>query len=271
MIEVSYGLLMAFYTRDKLNFVKEAIQSIDFVFFDRVLFVIDGPVYEELLSYLNSICASNSNIRLLRLKENGGLGLALRIGVESLETTYIFRMDSDDLCMSNRFVEQKLFLEAAGFSIDLLGCQMYELDDYKFGLNRDIRRVPLSLKSIKRFNVYRNPFNHPTVVFKRQAILEVGNYVNMPYFEDWDLWDRLLLCGYSCVNMSDKLLAYRTGLDQSKRRSGFSYFIKERHFYLIRLRRGSIKIWQYYFRIFFVFIVRLLPIFVLRKLSKVMK
>ena len=40
--------------------------------------------------------------------------------------------------------------------------------------------------------IKRNPINHVTVMFKKDSILEVGNYENLPYFEDYYLWCKLI-------------------------------------------------------------------------------
>ena len=69
----------------------------------------------------------------------------------------------------------------------------------------------------------RNAFNHMAVMFKKSAILESGGYQVVPYFEDYDLWVRVVQCGFQVANIPEKLVKARIGNDMIGRRHGISY------------------------------------------------
>ena len=59
-----------------------------------------------------------------------------------------------------------------------------------------IRDIPIGMPNIKKFAIYRNPVNHPTVMFRKQDVLDTGNYLPQLWFEDYYLWARMLQRGY---------------------------------------------------------------------------
>ena len=81
----------------------------------------------------------------------------------------------------------------------------------------------------------RNPINHPSVIFRRSAVLDVGSYQDVPLFEDYYLWMRLIQRGYRVENQDEVLLYFRIG-NMMKRRHGIAYFRKEIQFFK-RLKR----------------------------------
>ena len=68
-----------------------------------------------------------------------------------------------------------------------------------------------------------NPFNHPTVMFKKQAVLDAGGYQHAMWFEDYYLWARMLANGARAANIDDYLLYFRASGDMYKRRGGIRY------------------------------------------------
>eukprot|EP01036_Dinobryon_divergens_P056188 gene56188-75026_t len=50
---------------------------------------------------------------------------------------------------------------------------------------------PTSDAEIRRALVWRNPICHPSVMFRRQEIRQVGGYLGGLYAEDYDLWVRI--------------------------------------------------------------------------------
>lgn len=73
------------------------------------------------------------------------------------------------------------------------------------------------------FSKKRNPFNHMTVMFKKQAVQNVGGYMDMPYFEDYWLWVRMLKAGYKAKNVDKVLVKVRAGQEMIARRGGLNY------------------------------------------------
>ena len=75
--------------------------------------------------------------------------------------------------------------------ISILGSFIKEFNSTPGDLNQ-IRKVPSNTIDINLRKKFRNPFNHMTVAFKKTAVEEVGGYKDMPGYEDYYLWLRLL-------------------------------------------------------------------------------
>jgi hypothetical protein len=65
-----------------------------------------------------------------------------------------------------------------------------------------------------------DPFNHPTVVYRRRAVLAAGGYGDLPLMEDYALFARMLAAGARPVNVAEPLVFYRVGAQAFKRRGG---------------------------------------------------
>jgi GT2 family glycosyltransferase len=66
-----------------------------------------------------------------------------------------------------------------------------------------------------------NPLAHPTVVFRRSLVLQVGGYRPFFHMEDYDLWVRLIQSGARLANVPDVLVNYRVSEAGYGRRGGW--------------------------------------------------
>lgn len=155
------------------------------------------------------------------LQQNQGLGKALNFGMQKCSNELIARMDTDDIAEPNRFELQiKEFEEDK--ELMLCGGQIAEFADNQTEIT-GYRNVPLKHNEILNFAKKRNPFNHMTVMFKKHAVQSVGGYIDMPYFEDYWLWARMLRVGCKAKNIDQVLIRVRAGQDMIARRGGLSY------------------------------------------------
>ena len=95
-----------------------------------------------------------------------------------------------------------------------------------------VRSMPLSHQQICRTARRRNPINHPTVAFRKNDILTCGNYGDYPFFEDYELWARVISSGYTFRNIDQVLVETTTNQRFFSRRGGLSYIHDE--FFLAR-------------------------------------
>jgi hypothetical protein len=65
--------------------------------------------------------------------------------------------------------------------------------------------------------------NHPTVMFRKSAALMAGDYRDMPGFEDYDLWLRMIRQGARLGNLGEILVYMRTSGEFYRRRGGVGY------------------------------------------------
>ena len=229
---IKFSLLMCLYEKEVPECLCQCLNSINnlTVFPDEIVIVKDGPLTPELEEILNNHryperSTISDNISIISLPKNVTLGPARAAGVEAAKHEWIAIMDSDDICRTDRFEKQIRMIENDP-ELGLIGGQINEfIDDPEEPLAS--RTVPVNNADITRFAKKRNPFNHMTVMFKRDAVLKAGNYRYFPLFEDYDLWTRMIKDGTMCANHPDVLVDARVTESTYSRRRGLGYIRSE--------------------------------------------
>lgn len=258
-----FSVLISVYFKENPFYFKKALDSIvnQTLLPNEIVLIKDGPLSEELEIVLNEYILDYPNFfKVISLPVNKGLGNALAIGVNECSYEFIARMDTDDICVLNRFEKQIDFLRNNP-KIDLVGTNVEEFNVEPGDLKR-FRKMPESGNSVLKYSKFRNPVNHPTVMFRKSKVLEAGNYSGeILLFEDFSLFIRMLQKGASFYNIQECLLHFRTGLgiDVIKRRSGLFYVKNEWKFSLLSLKIGKINFFEWLFYVCTKLPLRLLP------------
>ena len=192
---------------------------------DQVLIVQDGPVNDGLKHCVKRF-AEQLPIKNLVFEQNCGLGPALREGLLQCQTEFVARVDSDDRSVPDRMRTQSLFLEEHS-EISVVGAYMREWDHRGKHAKGFIRSVPIDSISIAKTSRWRNPVNHPTVMFRKSDVLECGNYSDQPFFEDYLLWAKMIKMGKHLRNLPVVLVETLIDPGFFQRRAGFHYLLKE--------------------------------------------
>jgi glycosyltransferase involved in cell wall biosynthesis len=218
------SVLMSVYWKESPEFLDAALHSIEVQTrqADEIVLVKD-PVGPELEAVIDAY-RTRLPLTVIDMPHSVGFGEAMRIGVEKCRGDLIARMDTDDVCLPERFHLQVDYLDAHP-EIDLVGGAIAE-----FATNPEqpfaIRKVPCLHEEIAKMAPFRNPINHMTVMFRRSAVLKSGNYHDDAGIEDYRLWARMLLAGCRFHNLDETLVLARTGNGFLKRRGGM---VKLRH------------------------------------------
>lgn len=216
-----FSVLMSVYEAEQPAFLEQALASLaiqDQALFELVL-VHDGPLGEGLLQVLDRY-VPRLPMRQLRLKENVGLFNALNVGLACVDTPWVMRFDSDDVCAPDRLTVQAAI--AASGQVDLFGGQAEEFERSPGDLGQS-REVPRSQQDILRYCRRRNPFNHMTVCFRTSLVREAGGYPCIPFMEDYALWAVLLARGARAMNAPQVVVHARVGGGMYARRGGRRY------------------------------------------------
>lgn len=266
---MNFSVLMSVYKNETADNLQMALNSIYYhqtVKPTEIILVQDGPLGKELHDNINEWKLNLSGIiKIVALESNVGLGDALCIGLEHCTNELVARMDTDDIANPQRFEKQLLILENE--DIDICGSWVTEFD----GLPENIvssRVVPEHHNEIKLFSKKMNPINHPSVMYRKTAVISVGSYQKMMWFEDYFLWIRLIMANARFYNIQEPLVNMRAGFGQLERRRGWNYGLKEldfqRKFFVI----GGINIFQFIRNITFRFLIRLLPKNIVKSIYK---
>lgn len=244
-----FSVLMSVYAKDDAAWLGEALDSVlnQSRPPSEIVVVADGPVAEPVYNLLENYRQKNKTLKVFYHKQNEGLGLALRKGLEYCTREYVARMDSDDISDPRRF-ERQLAAFNKTPAVSVIGGQIEEFDavTLKSAVGR---RVPEDFEDIKKFLKSRTPLNHVTVMFKKADVLAAGSYRNFPLFEDYDLWVRMCAAGFKMRSLPYTLVKVRTGGDMYARRGGRGYFKYNKNMQDELLARGIITWPRYVFNI----------------------
>lgn len=256
---IRFSVAMSVYKNDSPVFLNEALNSIlinQTVLPDEVVLVIDGFVSKEIKRVIEKYRKEYCGLRIIELKENLGLGNALKIAVENCSYAYVARMDSDDISTPNRFKKQIDYI-TNNKNIDIVGGNIAEFINNKNEIISK-RIVPTSDKEIKQYIKKRCPFNHMTVMFKKSSVIKAGNYIDWFQNEDYYLWIRMVLNNATMANIDEILVNVRVGNEMYMRRGGIKYFISEHNIQRYMKEKGIINNFRFFINVVERFIVQVL-------------
>ena len=259
-MSLQFSVITSVYKNDKPEYIRVALDSLlvqQTVKPDEIVLVQDGPVSHEtsrlLLEYKDNY---GEKLNVIKLTQNKGLGNALMLGVENAKYDIVARMDSDDICAPDRFEKQLAYLESHP-ECDIVGGQITEFIDTPDNIVGK-REVPCDNEAIYHYMRSRCALNHPTVMFKKKAVLDAGNYQDWFWNEDYYMWIRMMEQGCVFANLPDVLVNMRSGLDQYGRRGGKKYFDSEIGIKKLMLEKGMITRQEYVVNYIQRFIIQLM-------------
>ena len=241
-----YSVLMSVYHKEKPEYLKQAIASIQAQTLptDDFVLVCDGPLNDA----LDAVIAKKQQemgktLNVVRLAKNGGLGNALNEGIKHCKNELVARMDSDDIAYQDRCEKQiAVFYKHSEVSI----CSGIVEEFTSTPDVVDAKRVPPEAhEEIVEFAKKRNPFNHPCVMYKKSVVEAVGSYQDFYLLEDYYLWLRMLMAGYQGYNIQEPLLHMRAGSDMYLRRAGWKYAKTQVKLFKFMKEQGFIGEGQY--------------------------
>ena len=258
---MKYSVLMSVYAKEKAEYLDLSIKSMlnQTIKPDEFIIVKDGKLTNELEDLINNYCREFPQLfTILSNKQNVGLGISLSKGVLASRNNLIARMDSDDYSSPNR-CEKEINCFIKDPSLDVVGTFEAEFqEDIQNVLS--IHSVPETNKQIKQFMKRRCAILHPTVMYKKSSVLKVGNYRDIPLYEDYDLFARMLLeHNLKAYNIQDNLYYIRINDDFFKRRGGIKYALTSLNFKWHMYRRSLIGFFDFVVSGFGQFIICVLP------------
>lgn len=261
---MKFSVLMSLYYKEQPDYLNQCFHSIwdaQTVRPAEIVLVLDGAIGTELGATIQQWQTHiNSVLKVISLPENVGLGQALNAGLAHCTHNWVFRMDTDDVCKPDRFEKQIEYLEHHPDTV-LLGTQVLEFQHSITDANT-LKSVPISNVEIQKYAKTRNPFNHMTVAYNRDALLALGAYRHHLFMEDYNLWLRMIAAGYPAHNLPEALLYARIGNGMHARRRGWQYIKSEKLLMSLKKQLGI----QHTCSAYAVFLVRVVTRFLPSKL-----
>ena len=219
---MNFSVLLSLYIKEKPEFLRECLESLknQTLPATEIVMVYDGSITTELEEVVTQFITFLP-IKIIRLPQNVGLGKALNEGLKHCSYNWVFRMDTDDICLPERFAKQVNFISQYP-DVVLFSGHIAEFTEDKT-IVISYRKVPIGNEKIKKYALSRSPFNHMAVAFLKDIIEEVGGYQHHLFLEDYNLWLRVIAKGYEVGNLGETLVLVRAGDSMVSRRRGKEY------------------------------------------------
>ncbi len=199
------SVIMAAYNSDK--YIEEAILSIlNQTLKDFELIIVDDCSTDNVPEIIKKYQELDPRIITVRNETNSGLTISWNRGIKLAKTDYVLMMDSDDIAYPNRLETQYNFMEQNP-NVPLIGSGVELMDENGHVFKR---RIGLTDPDEIKFRILlRNPFVHPSTIYRRGVFEEMGGY-NKKYenSEDYALFSAITE-KYRPVCIPQILLKYR--------------------------------------------------------------
>lgn len=171
----------------------------------RVVLVIHGEE-GDLYSAIKDI-----GVEVVRAPDHLILAEVLNLGLDKCSSEYVARLDQDDIPTPERLLIQSEYLDANP-NVIVVGSSATLIDETgRVVGSRTVKSTPEEILKTLR---WKSPIMHPTVMFRREPILEIGGYSREALFvEDYELWLRAAAIG-SIGGIPKPLLSYRVHSNQ---------------------------------------------------------
>ncbi|PHM39566.1 putative UDP-galactose--lipooligosaccharide galactosyltransferase [Xenorhabdus mauleonii] len=270
MLHNNFSVLMSLYDKEKPIYLHQCLESLyqQTLQPDEIVIIFDGSINVELEAVISK-WKSILPLKIFKTEKNMGLGYSLNFGLLQCKHNLIARMDTDDICFPDRFEKQIAYMCKMP-EISILGSNVIEYDETMSNIITK-KTLALSHNDIIKFIKKRNPFNHMSVILRKDIIMKSGNYQHHIFMEDYNLWIRVISLGYKVENLSDRLLKVRTGNAMIKKRRGISYIKSELKLAKLKVEKNIDSFFPALLTFILRSIIRILPTSLLSKVYRLIR
>ena len=226
---IPFSILSSIYVKESpsdFNNCMESIWTHQSIKPSEMILVEDGELTPELYKEIEFWASKLGNVlKIIKIKENVGTGKAKNLGLQHCSHEIIFIVDTDDICVENRFKLQLAYFEQHP-DISVVGGQIIEFIDNIENASGS-RHVPDEHDALVKYAKRQSPFNNMTIAYKKEHVLNVGGYQHHLWMEDYNLFLRLIAANYKLHNLNEVLVYARVDNGMHGRRRGFAYIRSE--------------------------------------------
>ena len=238
--------------RNGADFLAGALDSIATQSFrDWECIVVDDGSTDDSVDIAARFAAHDPRFKVAA-RQHVGLVAALNAGLDLCSAPLVARMDADDISLPHRLEKQATLLHEQP-EITLCGCLVEAFPPEHVGegmaLYIDWLNSVADEADIARDFFVESPFAHPSVMFRRDAVVAVGGYQDHGWPEDYDLWMRLFVSGARFTKVPETLYLWRDypeRMSRTHRSYTIPKFRKLKAHYLLQSRlrsRSRITLW----------------------------
>ena len=217
----SVSILVSSYNT-KIIYIQECLKSIKCQiggFNIELIWINDGS--NKLNTVLLKNCLNNfekttrfTNVVYFENETNKGIGYSLNLGINMCSNEIIIKMDSDDIMFPDRIIKQLTFMEMNP-DIQICGAQV---SFFKKTIENKTNLTNHPSISWDEYIKHKSHWitNHPTLCYRKSAVINVGNYDKNKsrMTEDFEIALKLLKRYKYIYNFQEPLLYYRIHEEQ---------------------------------------------------------
>ena len=192
-----------------VKWLKQAVESViyqDHPNFNLII-VDDNNTVGPITEFLSDISNQQELIKVVRKDANEGIASALNFGIRHCNGDLIVRMDADDIAHVELLKSHDKY-----FSLHpdrhICGVQIRLFNEQRQWVSNHPLQITRSLASLMPGHWF---VNHPGIAYRHAAINAIGGYNDTPstLAEDYSLWVKFLVSGYTIYNIEEVLINYR--------------------------------------------------------------
>jgi glycosyltransferase involved in cell wall biosynthesis len=233
--------------------ITKAVESMSNQDYPQLEIVIaDDSTDPDTIDAINRLAAADQRIRVVRAERRMGFVTALNQAMRVANGDLIARMDGDDMSLPDRISKQVAYAQAHP-DVDVFGGAMYIVNEDDEIVSE--RNYPTSESDIMRMFLFRSPFAHPTIMFRRR-IIDSGIFYDPQYkkAEDIDFYMRVLKSGSHFGNLQDKLLKYRVSGNLGAKRTRDQWVYNHRARKKMIWRRPVFTVFSYLVSLAYIYV-----------------
>ena len=185
---------------------------------------------------------NDSRIAIIENQQKGIVS-ALNLGLQTCRSDLVARMDADDVMYVERLKKQyAVMTDDASITLCATQARKFPEEIINAGYTEYMRwqNACLSSRDIENQIYIESPFAHPSVMFRKKCVLELGGYKDGEFPEDYELWLRLFNAGKHMMKLDEVLIDWRESdsrLSRTSRRYSDEAFDSLRAEYLVKDKR----------------------------------
>jgi glycosyltransferase involved in cell wall biosynthesis len=194
-------------TRNRADFIVKAIESAQKQGFTNwELIVLDDDSNDGTGAIIEAFKAKDGRIKYYKNPSILGISKNRNLGLSKARGKYIAMLDSDDEWIDKDKLQKQIDILEKDNSIGLVGSAMNCVDENGTFLYEE--KTKTNDKDIRNNILIHNQIFQSSVMFRKKAIDEIGNYdENLVVAEDFDLWLRIGK-KYKFANLKESTIAY---------------------------------------------------------------
>lgn len=154
---------------------------------------------------------NDSRITVIENQQKGIVS-ALNLGLQSCRSDLVARMDADDVMYVERLKKQfAVMTDDASITLCATQARKFPEEIINAGYIEYMRwqNACLSSQDIENQIYIESPFAHPSVMFRKDRVMDLGAYKEGEFPEDYELWLRLFDAGEHMMKLDEVLIGWR--------------------------------------------------------------